>query len=421
MSLRRTLYSVLLYLILPLVILRLFWRSRTNPSYRKRISERFGFVNIKSKKKVIWAHAVSVGEVIAAQPLINALIQQYPDNTILVTTTTPTGSDRVKAIFGNSVEHVYFPYDLPCVISRFLKHVKPITLIVIETEIWPNLYSKCGSNNIPLLLVNARLSDRSTYRYSKIKTLVAETIENISCIAVRSSIDAERFVKLGADKNKISIVGNIKFDISLDSDQLALGRSWRQSWNNTNLVWVAASTHIGEDEKVLEIHQNLLNRFPNLLLVLVPRHPERFDDVYALCEKYEQMNVVRHSLVDNYEKKETKLILGDSMGEMQCWFATADVVFIGGSLVEIGGHNPIEPIAQGVPVVSGSYMFNFDDITSELSDEGLLFMCSSKTKLEDKIIMLLNQKMNIEEKAKIFMQQHTGVTARLLKLINKNL
>ncbi|MCF6189434.1 MAG: lipid IV(A) 3-deoxy-D-manno-octulosonic acid transferase [Cocleimonas sp.] len=422
MSFRRLLYSLLLYLIFPFVIFRLFWRSRSNPAYRQRIFERMGFVNIESDKPIIWLHAVSVGETVAAQPLIESLILQYPNHKILVTTTTPTGSDRVNALFGDRVAHVYFPYDLPDVVSRFIKRVKPQLLIVIETEIWPNLYAACHKNNIPLALVNARLSQRSADKYLKIKSLVAETLTNINFIAVRSFADKERFKALGASDDQLSIVGNIKFDFEVSKKQVEQGRQWRKQLQHNKQVWVVASTHAGEDEKILAFYKSLQKQFPTLLLVLIPRHPERFDDVFQLCMTLDNDNIktVRHSQTNDYQNIQTNIILGDSMGEMESWFATADVVFMGGSLVEVGGHNPLEAIAQGVPVVSGPHMFNFDDIAGQLSEEGLLFVCESDKKIEETITKLLEQQTDLaifEMKAKAFMQQHRGVTARLIRLL----
>jgi 3-deoxy-D-manno-octulosonic-acid transferase len=408
------------------VIFRLFWRGRSNPAYRHRIGERLGLVRCDSDKPIIWVHAVSVGETIAAQPLIEALIQQYSDHRVLVTTTTPTGSDRVKALFGDRVAHIYFPYDLPDVVARFIRRIKPKLLIVIETEIWPNLFTKCKKEHIPLVLVNARLSERSTQKYRKLRNLVSETLANISLIAVRSSIDADRFKQLGASDAQISVMGNIKFDFKINEKQVEQGRQWRRLWVKSDLVWVAASTHESEDKEILDIYQNLLKQFPKLLLVLVPRHPERFDDVYRLCNGLKNVQVLRHSQVDdyiNYSKSKANIILGDSMGVMQSWLASADVVFMGGSLVEVGGHNPIEAIAQGIPVVSGPHMFNFDDITEQLSEEGLLTICDTSSDIRDKISTLLKQKLNkesveVESKATQFMQQHRGVTARLLKRIS---
>lgn len=421
MSLRRTLYSLLLYLIFPLVIFRLFLRSRSNPAYRQRIGERLGFVRVVSDKPIIWIHAVSVGETIAAQPLIESLIKQYSDYKILVTTTTPTGSERVKALFSDRVAHVYFPYDLPDVVTRFINRVKPTLLVVIETEIWPNLYAKCAEKNIPLVLVNARLSERSAQRYLKVQTLVRETLANISAIAVRSSVDSERFKQLGADSKKISVVGNIKFDFTVNIEQVEQGKKWRKLWKNIDSVWVAASTHEGEDEQILQLHQKLLRKMPHLMLVLVPRHPERFDDVYTLCKQFNEVKALRHSQVRDYKETDANIILGDSMGEMQSWFATADVVFMGGSLVEMGGHNPIEPIAQGVPVVSGPYMFNFDDISAQLTGEGLLYICNSIDELEEKIFTAFKKEADIGGVAKNIMQQHQGVVARLLELISREI
>jgi len=427
MSLRRTLYSLLLYLIFPLVIFRLFWRSRSNPAYRKRIGERVGFVQRDSDKPVIWVHAVSVGETIAAQPLIEGLISQYSNHRILVTTTTPTGSDRVKALFGDRVAHVYFPYDLPDVVARFINRIKPQILIVIETEIWANLFSKCKKENIPVALVNARLSEGSTQKYLKIKSLVSETLANISLIAVRSDVDAGRFKQLGAKDSQVFIAGNIKFDFSINENQVEKGKQRRNHWGERALVWVVASTHAGEDKKILKIYQSLLGQFPHLILVLVPRHPERFDDVFLLCEALNENGIktLRHSNVKEYgtETADANIILGDSMGEMQSWFAMADVVFMGGSLVETGGHNPIEPIAQGVPVVSGPHMFNFDDVSPQLVEESLLFLCETEDAVKEQVARLLVQASNeymtvFGTTAKVFMQQHQGVAARLLEKIS---
>jgi 3-deoxy-D-manno-octulosonic-acid transferase len=411
-------------LIFPLVIFRLFWRSRSNPAYRQRISERLGFVDINSDKPIIWVHAVSVGETIAAQPLIEALIKNYSDHQLLITTTTPTGSDRVKALFGDRVAHVYFPYDLPDVIKRFIKRVNPQKLIVIETEIWPNLFAKCGLKKIPLVLVNARLSERSTDKYLKIKSLVKETLSNISLIAVRSSTDATRFKALGASDKQISILGNIKFDFTVDEKQLEQGKQRRQQLKKNECVWVVASTHAGEDEKILAMYKSLREQFPTLLLVLIPRHPERFDDVFLLTTALEEEGIktIRHSQLNDYKEAQADIILGDSMGEMQSWFAMADVVFMGGSLVKTGGHNPLEATAQGIPVVSGPHMFNFDDIADQLSDEELLFICESDKKVEAVTAGLLGQLANhsdFKKKAQKFMQQHQGVTARIIESLRK--
>lgn len=448
MSLKRSLYTLFLYFIFPLVLLRLLLRSRYNPDYRKRWSERLALVKNptnQNNQRVIWIHAVSVGETIAAKPLIEGLLKTYPDTPILVTTTTPTGSDRVKALFANQIQkqqllHVYFPYDLLGAVSRFIKAYQPQILIVVETEIWPNLYAKCDQEQIPVLMVNARLSDKSTRSYLKIKSLVAETFSKVNTIAVRSKSDAEKFIQLGAHVSQIEESGNIKYDISIDKNQVIQAEKYSRAWNiadqNERLVYVAASTHEGEDSRILLTYVNLLKQFPELLLILVPRHPERFDDVFKQYREQlpESLSIVRHSETQpeayTYsEKNKINVILGDSMGEMQMWLATADIVFIGGSLVKTGGHNPLEAILFGVPVVSGPHMFNFEDIATELSGEELLFVCDDEFEISKKISQILTDKKQLEEqgsevciykyKAEEFMQQHQGVTARLLNIISK--
>jgi 3-deoxy-D-manno-octulosonic-acid transferase len=445
MSLKRLLYTLFLYLVFPVILLRLLLKSRNNSGYRKRLSERLGLVEAIDKKPVIWVHAVSVGEAIASKPLVEALLHDYPNIPVLLTTTTPTGSDRVQAMFANKIRqhqllHTYFPYDLLGSVSRFINNLNPKILIVVETEIWPNLYAKCYQKNIPVVMVNARLSEKSTQSYLKVRGLIAETLSKVSVIAVRSKSDAIRFSNLGADKRQIKEIGNIKYDISRDGVQVLKSEELLKTINtnvlNKRLVYVAASTHKGEEYKILFTYQNLLKQFPELLLILVPRHPERFDEVYDECIKQlpKELNILRRSQNQSFSQfKDVKIdvLLGDSMGEMQMWFAAADVVFIGGSLVETGGHNPLEVTLFGVPVVSGPHMFNFEDITDELSSAELLIICNDEFDVVNKINQILiggknkflgeslqNEYIN---KANDFMQQHQGVTARLSKIISSSL
>lgn len=459
MSLKRILYSLLLYLIFPFILLRLLHRSRANPDYRKRWSERLGLAKRLCDKPVIWVHSVSVGEAIAAKPLIEELLNSYTDTPILVTTTTPTGSDRVRAMFAEQIRqrrlsHVYFPYDLLGAVSRFINIFQPQILLVVETEIWPNLYAKCHQKQIPVVMVNARLSAKSSQSYLRFKGLVAETLTKVEVIAVRSKVDAQRFARLGAKQAQIQQIGNIKYDITIDENQLLNANKYLGLWNShtsynapyKRLVYVAASTHKGEDDKVLLIYINLLKQFPDLLLVLVPRHPERFDEVYkaAIEQLPKHINIVRHSQVTDYaefEKQQLQVILGDSMGEMQTWYATADVVFMGGSLVQTGGHNPLEATLFGVPVLSGPYMFNFEDIATELSAAELLFVCGDEFEISNKLSQLLADKQEsrrlgarldpqsgsqhdpqtdfYKDKAEDFMRQHQGVTRRLLAIVSR--
>lgn len=438
MSFKRLLYTVFVYFIFPLVLLRLLIRGKSNPAYLKRWSERFGFIKTNKLSPVIWVHAVSVGETIAAKPLIENLLSTYPESPILVTTTTPTGSDRVNEMFAAEIKvkqiiHTYFPYDLLSSVSRFVSVFKPKILIVVETEIWPNLYAQCHQQQIPIVIINARLSEKSTQSYLKIKGLVSETLSKVNVIAVRSQVDAERFKMLGARLDQIQESGNIKYDISVDQKQLERGVKYLKLFNanrsERRLVFVAASTHRKEDEKILLSYLNLLEKFPNLLLIIVPRHPERFDEVYEKsCELLpKSVNIFRQSQggISNFDDRKFSVILGDSMGEMQMWYATADVVFIGGSLVDVGGHNPLEATIFGVPVVSGPHMFNFDDMAVDLSDEELLFVCDNENEITEKISQLLSVKkidsnyIDYVTKANEFMQQHQGVTARLMKSISR--
>ncbi len=413
----------MLYLLLPLVLLRLLWRSKSNIAYRQRIPERLGFVSQDSQRPVIWLHAVSVGETIAARPLIESILKDYPDYRLLVTTTTPTGSAQLKNLFSTRVAHVYFPYDLPDVIARFMRKMNPLMLIVMETEIWPNLYAACNKREVPLLMLNARLSEKSVVGYSKFKSLVSETLANVDVISVRSIMDAERFKRLGASEQQIKVLGNIKYDIKPNKQQIAISQQRQKEWGVERKVWVAASTHEGEDKDILMIYAQLLIQFPSLILILVPRHPERFDDVYEMCQALEKQDIctIRHSQVDTYANQNFNIILGDTMGIMQSWFASADVVFVGGSLVPTGGHNPLEAILFGVPVVSGKYMFNFEDMLSTLGDSGLLTLCENTTELKQNITKLLTEsnKELLLKKSEEIMQQHRGVTARLIKLIGE--
>lgn len=447
MSYRRFLYSVALYLLFPIVILRLLWRSRNNRAYRQRIPERLGFVSLSATKiapvtsttsatpttpvtsvkaeqqrPVIWLHAVSVGETIAARPLIEALIHQYSDYRILVTSTTPTGSEMVKKLFADKVEHVYFPYDLPEIVARFLNRVKPELLLLVETEIWPNLYAACEKRQIPMMLANARLSQRSTKGYQKISGLVEETLRRLSLIAVRSEVDADHFRKLGATENQITVAGNIKFDLQLDKAQIEKGKSRKKQWGIERPVWVAASTHTGEDEQIVKIYASVLQKFPDLLLILIPRHMERFDEVYALCQKQTDITTLRHSQQSDYLDCAANIILGDTMGEMQSWFAAADVVFMGGSLVPTGGHNPLEATALSKPVLSGPHVFNFEDVFPLLTRTGLSWVCEDVDQIESQLLVLLDRTQadpDFPLIAEKLMKQNGGVTTCLMYRISQ--
>ncbi|THB75194.1 MAG: 3-deoxy-D-manno-octulosonic acid transferase [Gammaproteobacteria bacterium] len=418
MSLRRLFYTFFLYLLTPVVVLRLLWRSTKSPQYRMRIPERFGYAGGISEDNTIWIHAVSVGEFLAAVPLIKKVMQQYPQHKILVTTTTPTGSARVKSVFSDQVEHCYLPYDLPCAVSRFLQKVKPSLALIMETEIWPNLFSALNRRSIPLFIANARLSKKSMSGYQKVSGLVAEALSNVSHICARDNSDLERFRRLMKDKDKVSATGNIKFDITIDSEQISAGTDFKRKYlGRDRKVMIAASTHAGEDEKVLDAFNQILKQYPDLVLLIVPRHPERFVEVAELCER-EGFSVVTRSSGNTIG--ESPIFIGDTMGEMLMYFGSADVAFIGGSLVPVGGHNMLEAIALGVPVVSGSYVHNFQDVADNMEKRAAGFLVDDENELAAKVVELLASDKLVQqtvENGKQFLKDNRGAMDSIIKRI----
>lgn len=367
----RALYTLLFHLALPLVVVRLFWRARRAPAYRTRIGERFAVGLPDFKPGGIWVHAVSVGESIAAAPMIRALAERYPQLPITVTCMTPTGSERIKALFGDTVQHCYLPYDLPWTASRFLQRLQPTLAVVMETELWPNHIHQCTRRGIPVALANARLSERSARGYGRFSRLTAPMLAELSLIAAQTDAEAVRFRQLGAREASVQVTGSIKFDLSIDPALPGRAAQLREQWGAVSRpIWIGASTHAGEDEILLSAHRLVLAEQPDALLILVPRHPERFRSVHELCVK-QGLNTVRRSLAES-PQAETQVVLGDTMGELLFLFALADVAFVGGSLVPTGGHNLLEPAALGKPVLTGPHLFNFLDIAAQLRDAGAL-------------------------------------------------
>ncbi|MBN4055359.1 lipid IV(A) 3-deoxy-D-manno-octulosonic acid transferase [bacterium AH-315-K03] len=358
----RRLYCIFFYLILPLILLRLCYRASKSSAYSQRIAERFAYFKRPDFDDAIWVHAVSVGETIAAAPLIKRLQQQFPATPVVITTMTPTGSARVNALFGDSVFHVYAPYDLPGSVKRFLRKVRPKLLVIMETELWPNTLHYCRKNNVPIVLANARLSERSAKGYQRLSSLSRAMLQNVSMVAAQNKEDAERFITLGLPEKNCKVTGSIKFDIRLDKSLKASAAELKSSWSaqGSRLIWVAASTHEGEDELLLAAFKILLKSYAQLLLVLVPRHPERFDKVVTLCQR-EGLNTVRRSDV-NAPGLDTQVLVGDTMGELLLFYGCADIALVGGSLVTHGGHNVLEPAAWGVPIITGQSDFNFSEI-----------------------------------------------------------
>lgn len=413
-------YTLLLYLIQPFVWLKLLWRSRKAPAYRQRWLERYGFCKNKVKPNGILVHAVSVGETIAAIPLIKALQQKYPQLPITVTTMTPTGSERVKSLLKDSVSHVYLPYDLPGAIKRFLKTTKPKIVIIMETELWPNLISQCYKQKISLIIANARLSERSAARYGKLGKAVKQLFSKISMVAAQNQQDGERFVSLGLPADHLAITGSIKFDINLSNEQRQNINQLKQQWQLKRPVLIAASTHSGEDEIILTAFKKLLLKHANLLLILVPRHPERFKTVEKLISD-NGFNYLKR-ITNQIPTEQTQIVLGDTMGELVELYAMADIAFVGGSLVKQGGHNPLEPALHHIAIITGEYFFNFQVICEQLIEaQGMIVCTNSADDLYSTIDRLLNdnsRRVQLGENAYLVLKQNQGALSRLLAVIN---
>ncbi len=411
-------YNLLLIFIFPLVLARLLIRSIRQPEYRQRLGERMGSFPACENDKLIWVHAVSVGEVIAAVPLIRLLQNNYAQYQILVTTSTPTGSQQLLKLFPDSVTHVYAPYDLPLAVNRFLDRAHPALALIMETEIWPNLYSQCHQRGIPLMLVNARLSARSAASYRRVLPLTQRVLACIDRVAVQNSADAERFLQLGMDRSKLEVTGSIKFDLVIPASLTEQAQALRRLLGVDRSVWIAASTHEGEDEMVLDAFQQLSRSITDALLILVPRHPDRFERVASLCNKY-KLNTVRRSKSETCQP-DTQVYLGDTMGELLLLYAASDVAFIGGSLVDTGGHNPLEPAALGIVAVVGPSMFNFQGITQGLLAQKGIMQVADASQLASQVELLLRSselRQQMGENAASFVEKNKGALTRLEQII----
>ena len=415
-SMNRPIYSLLLALALPFVPLKLLWRSFKQPEYRQYWAERVGFYNTIAQKPIIWLHCVSVGETRAAEPLIKALQTQYPGYQILLTHGTPTGRDASEALFGNSVQRVYLPYDLSFAVNGFLNHFKPSIGLILETELWFNLIAACKQNNIPLLLLNARLSEKSAKGYAKLGKLAHEGLKNLSAIAAQTADDAGRLQALGAQN--ISVAGNLKFDVKPPADSPEKGLQLRQLLGKNRTVFLAASTREGEEHLILEAVKNV-----DILTIIVPRHPQRFNEVEALI-KNAGLPYVRRSQLKQPLDKKLQVILGDSMGELFTYYAVCDFTFVGGSLLPFGGQNLIEAASMAKPILIGEHTFNFAEASKDALNAGAALQLASAASLKEKIIYLAS---NQAERAKMaqaaldFSTAFTGATARMMQLITQYL
>ncbi|WP_426993342.1 lipid IV(A) 3-deoxy-D-manno-octulosonic acid transferase [Methylomonas sp. CM2] len=414
----RRIYTCLFGLLLPAILLRLYWRGIKAPAYRLRWRERLGIYRGPVRGGGIWFHAVSVGEAEAAFPLIQRLLSQFPQLPILVTTTTPTGSARVVAVLGDRVEHVYLPYDLPWVVARFFQRFRPSLAVFMEKELWPNLFAECRAREVPLFVVNARLSARSARAYLKIPSLIRPVLACIDTIAVQTAEDGERFIEIGARSSQVRVVGNVKFDVAVDPSTLAAGNALKASAFAGRWIWIAASTHTGEEELLLAQYRRLKAAMPALLLTIVPRHPERFGLVQKLCETQGLRVLMRSSGLAC--RTETDVYIGDSMGELKLLYAAADAAFVGGSLVEVGGHNVLEPAAIGTPVLFGPWMFNFQEIAERMLAVGAARQCADAEALGAAVLALSRDTASgraMAQRARDFVQANQGATERLVELL----
>jgi 3-deoxy-D-manno-octulosonic-acid transferase len=381
-------YSFLIYLLTPLVLLYLLLRGLRSNDYLKRWSERFARFDAPESTGGIVIHAASMGEVNAASALIRALGKRFPDLPLCITTLTPTGSERVHTLFGRTVFHVYAPLDLPGAVRRFYQRVRPRLLVVMETEIWPNLYHEAASRNIPIIIANARISQRSIRGYRRFRNLTAAALDHVTQIGAQSGADADRLIELGADERRVVTTGNLKFDVKLPVSLIEQGEAIRTAWGTDRMVLLAGSTHEGDEGPLLQAFGNLLETFPEALLVLVPRHPERFGRSAQLARALG----LRVSLRSEGAAcpRSTQCFLVDSVGELLLYYAACDVAFVGGSIDTLGGQNVLEPAGLGKPVVVGPHMFNFEEITRQLIDSGALLQVRDARELEHALLRLFN-------------------------------
>ncbi|MFZ5536905.1 MAG: 3-deoxy-D-manno-octulosonic acid transferase [Pseudomonadota bacterium] len=484
----RGLYTTLLTLATPLALARLGWKGRANPAYRERIPERFGFIPRLPARPRLWVHAVSVGEVIAAAPLIRAWRARHPDWAVLLTTTTPTGAAQVRRLFGEDVEHLYLPYDLPGAVRRFFARTRPSLGVIMETELWPNLAAEGAQRGIPLVLANARLSERSMRGYARVRPLVRNTLACFALIAARGPEDAARFIALGAPPKRVEALGNLKFDLELAPEVVLRGRQWRTLFGTERPVWIAASTHPGEETQVLEAHRRVLAEHPHALLLLAPRHPERVGEVVRLIEaaglgyvlrsglpplpqplppqggggRFEgevarlietanshhtacsRIHALSHSTPFKGEElsspppsggrgggrggapepapaamdQAAQVLVIDTLGELMDFYAASDLAFVGGSLVAHGGHNPLEPAALGLPIISGPQVANFAEVYAAMFEAKAALKVEDAQGLGQAVAALLDdadERQTLGAAARAWLETHRGALGRLLE------
>lgn len=411
-------YSALFIIALPFILLTFLYKSRKEIGYRQRWRERFALTKPLQKQSVV-IHAASVGEVLLVVPLVKQLLAQFPNVPITITTFTPGGSERVQALFGNLVQHCYLPFDLPFLMKRFLQQLQPQCFIIVETELWFNLLQQINNRHIPLFLINARLSDKSAKHYACLRHSLMPIWQAFTHIAAQDELSAERYQRLGVDKNKISCSGNLKFDLTVSDEEIADDRQQKMTMLQQRPVWIAASTHEGEETMMLQAHQQLLQQYPNLLLILVPRHSARFAEVEKLLRQ-RQFCYQKRSIGAPIDPQ-TTVLLGDTMGELLKLYALADIAVVGGSFIVRGGHNPLEPLLFKLPVITGQYLFNFRQIYQNLrAVGGVMVIENSVSALVQQISVLLTNPQKAEQYGQNgyrILQQNRGALQRILNIL----
>jgi len=415
----RYLYSLLFYILSPLAVLRLLWRSRKAPLYRQRIAERFGYFKGPEMIGGIWVHTVSVGEFLAALPFIERLLLEYPDKPIVVTTTTPTGSEQVRNKLGGRVFHVYAPYDMPCCVKRFLKKIKPKTAIFMETEIWPNTVYYSHKQDINTVIVNGRMSERSAKGYLRFGSLIRNTMVCFDRVIAQFENDGRRYVMMGLPESRLTVAGNMKFDAKIPPGVRVKGTELREALGTDRPVWIAASTREGEEALVLEAFAQIQKHVPNALLLLAPRHPDRCDEVAALLTA-QSYPFARRSQNEACTH-DCQVYLADTLGELSVFYAAADVVFVGGSLVPTGGHNFLEPLLLAKPVMTGPHLYNFAAVSELMCAEDALTIISSPGALAEAVIPLLQDQVKAimeGERVLAITLKHQGSLERQFSIVS---
>jgi 3-deoxy-D-manno-octulosonic-acid transferase len=414
----RYLYTLAAYFLAPVFCGVLLFRSLRDARYRRNFSQRFGWGESMAESS-IWVHAVSVGEVQAAAVLVRTLHDRYPGIPLVVTTLTPTGDERARTLLGDRANIRYLPLDLPGSVKRFFDRVKPRIAVIFETELWPNIYHECGRRRIPLVLASARLSPRAMTRYQRFIGLFRQVLSNRMVIAAQGEGDAERFRSLGADPDSTHVTGNLKFDFTVPLNVKTKGAELRAQYAEDRPVWVAGSTHAVEEGLLLEAHREVRKIHPRAILVMVPRHPQRFNDVVSWLEK-QNVRFIKRSQ-PSARTPDLEVLLVDTLGELLDFYAMGDVAFVGGSLVPVGGHNLLEPAALGVPVLAGPNNFNSADIVKILVDRGAAQIVNDPKELARRVAGLLS---NPQDRARIgaigkeCVENNRGALDKLLGLID---